>query len=169
MKDRVREAVFNLLWPAAEGAVAIDLFAGTGALGLEALSRGAVAAWLIESNRAAASAIRENIDRLAVSDCAQIVTADTFAWSERAVSGVLAARLEPWLVFCSPPYEFYATRGQELLGLLGNFAAAAPLGSTFIVESDQHFDTDRLPAELDWDVRKYPPTVIAVGRKRQRG
>ena len=46
MKDRVREAVFNLLWPGAEGAVAIDLFAGTGALGLEALSRGAVAAWL---------------------------------------------------------------------------------------------------------------------------
>jgi 16S rRNA (guanine966-N2)-methyltransferase len=166
MKDRVREAVFNLIWPAAEGAVAIDLFAGTGALGLEALSRGAVAAWFLESNRPAAKAIRENVERLEVVDCTQVIAADTFAWVQHAMAGELAARSEPWLVFCSPPYEFYASRSRELSQVLENFAAAAPPGSTFVVESDRRFDTGSLPALLDWDVRQYPPAVISIGRKR---
>ena len=94
MKDRVREAVFNLLWPSVEGAIAIDLFAGTGALGLEALSRGAVAAWLIEFNRAAAKTLRENVETLQVADVAQVVVGDTFTWVPKAIAGVLAARAE---------------------------------------------------------------------------
>lgn len=166
MKDRVREAVFNLIWPAAEGAVAIDLFAGTGALGLEALSRGAVAAWLIEAHRAAASDIRKNIETLAVTDCTRVVAADTFAWARSALAGELANRDEPWLVFCCPPYEFYVTRDQQLMHMLDGFAAAAPSASTFVVECDRRFDTKRLPATLSWDIRQYPPAVIAIGRKQ---
>jgi len=166
MKDRVREAVFNLLWPRAEGAIAIDLFAGTGALGLEALSRGAVAAWLVEFNRMAAKTIRENVETLQVADVTQVVVSDTFAWVPQAIAGVLAARAEPWVVFCSPPYEFYVSRREELLEVLQSLASAAPLGSTMIVESDDRFDPASLPPELEWDVRRYPPAVVSVGRKR---
>lgn len=169
MKDRVREAVFNLIWPAAEGAVAIDLFAGTGALGLESLSRGAVAAWFVENNRPAAKAIRENVERLEIAACSQVVAADVFAWAAHALPGELAAVTEPWLVFCCPPYEYYASRGRELLQLLESLATAAPHGSTLVVESDQRFDTASLPASLDWDVRRYPPAVIGIGRKRESG
>jgi 16S rRNA (guanine966-N2)-methyltransferase len=165
MKDRVREAVFNLLWPAAEGAIAIDLFAGTGALGLEALSRGAVAAWLVEYNRMAAKAIRDNVETLQVADVAQVIVGDTFAWVPQAVGGVLAARPEPWVVFCSPPYEFYVSRHDELLKVLQRLASAAPMGSTMIVESDDRFDPAELTPEWEWDVRRYPPAVVAVGRK----
>ncbi|MBX9789293.1 MAG: RsmD family RNA methyltransferase [Pirellulales bacterium] len=166
MKDRVREAVFNLIWPAAEGAVAIDLFAGTGALGLEALSRGAVAAWLIEAHRAAASAIRKNVETLGVTDCTRVVVADTFAWVRSALTGELANRREPWLVFCCPPYEYYVSRDQQLLQMLEEIAAVAPPASTIVVECDRRFDTNRLPATLSWDIRQYPPAVIAIGRKQ---
>lgn len=166
MKDRVREAVFNLLWPGVEGAIAIDLFAGTGALGLEALSRGAVAAWLIEFNRTAAKTLRENVETLQVADVAQVIVGDTFGWVPKAITGVLTARAEPWVVFCSPPYEFYVSRREELLEVLQSLASAAPLGSTLIVESDDRFDPAGLPPELEWDVRRYPPAVVAVGRKR---
>lgn len=166
MKDRVREAVFNLLWPRVEGAIAIDLFAGTGALGLEALSRGAVAAWLVEFNRMAAKTLRDNVEILQVADVTQVIVGDSFAWVPQAISGVLATRAEPWVIFCSPPYEFYVARREELLEVLRLLAGAAPVGSTLIVESDDRFDPAGLPPELEWDVRRYPPAVVSVGRKR---
>src|SRR5437016_14666964 len=62
--DRVRENVFNLVAPWVEGADALDLFAGSGAMGLEALSRGAAHATLVESDTAACRAINENLDKL---------------------------------------------------------------------------------------------------------
>jgi 16S rRNA (guanine966-N2)-methyltransferase len=155
-----------LLWPRVEGAIAIDLFAGTGALGLEALSRGAVAAWLVEFNRMAAKTLRDNVEILQVADVTQVIVGDSFAWVPQAISGVLAARAEPWVIFCSPPYEFYVARREELLEVLRLLAGAAPLGSTLIVESDDRFDPASLPPELEWDVRRYPPAVVSVGRKR---
>ncbi len=64
MKDRVREALFNLLGHAVEGKVAIDLFAGTGALALEALSRGASRAVLVEQHRPTAQTIRQQFHHI---------------------------------------------------------------------------------------------------------
>jgi 16S rRNA (guanine966-N2)-methyltransferase len=102
--DRTRQAVFNILehaaWmPPLEGALVLDAFAGTGAMGLEALSRGAAHAVFIERDRAAAEACRENIGTLGVAARAELQTGD-------AARPVLrpAHVLPRTLAFLDPPY-----------------------------------------------------------------
>jgi 16S rRNA (guanine966-N2)-methyltransferase len=161
MKDRVREAVFNLLAGDVAGKLALDLFAGTGALGFEALSRGAAGAMFIEQHFPTARSIRENAASLAAADRVEVVAADTFTWAK-------TARIDdqlPWLVFCSPPYAFYTERRADMLALVGGLVERAPAESAFVVESDASFDVGLLPAVLTWDVRAYPPAVVAIGRK----
>lgn len=96
--DRVRETLFNWLQPALPGARILDLFAGTGALGLEALSRGAASATLVERDRAACAGLRASIDRLGAGDAAQLVQADALAW----LAGTAAGAFD--IIFVDPPF-----------------------------------------------------------------
>ena len=161
MKDRVREALFNLLGNAVEGKIAIDLFAGTGALGLEALSRGAGRAVLIERHRPTADAIRRNAAILGVEAIVEVSPADTFFWGRNLPD----LGSEPWLVFCSPPYEFYASRKDDMLWLLSQFFENSPQGSLFSVEADDRFDFHELPKPDRWDIRTYPPAILGIWQK----
>ncbi len=161
MKDRVREAVFNLVGPAAAGKLAIDLFAGTGALGLEAMSRGAAAATFIEQHFPTARIVRQNAALLGIADRCQVEPANVFLWAQKTT----IAGDRPWLVFCSPPYAFYVERQADILSLLGLLVERSPAESVFVVECDGRFDVGLLPAALAWDVRSYPPAVIAIARK----
>ena len=122
MKDRVREALFNLLGHGVEGKVAIDLFAGTGALALEALSRGATRAVFIEQHRPTAQTIQRNAATLGVEAIVDITSANTFLWAKRLPDlGTV-----PWVVFCSPPYEFYVGRKDDMLQLLNHLIQRPP-------------------------------------------
>lgn len=78
--DRVRETLFNWLMPMLPGARVLDVFAGSGALGLEALSRGAAAATLVERDPLLAGALRTLVARLPGGDAANVVQADALAW-----------------------------------------------------------------------------------------
>jgi 16S rRNA (guanine(966)-N(2))-methyltransferase RsmD len=160
MKDRVREAVFNLIGPSVRGACAIDLFAGTGALGLEALSRGAASALFVERHFPTTNVIRQNVESLGVADRATILSANVLLWSRRMP--VLPDG--PWLVFCSPPWDMFVEQTDELLGLLEALIDRAPPGSQFVVEADDRFDFAQLPRADDWDVRAYPPAVVGILR-----
>ncbi len=104
--DRVRESAFNLIGPV-DGADVLDLFAGSGALGLEALSRGAARATFVESDRAACRVINANLDRLGLE--ARVRCQD-------AVRALEADRETYDLVLCDPPYDYD----------LGRLAAALP-------------------------------------------
>jgi 16S rRNA (guanine966-N2)-methyltransferase len=161
MKDRLREAVFNLIGDEVEGTHAIDLFAGTGALGLEALSRGAARATLIEQHYPTADIIQQNVLALGVQSQAEIVPGNVFIWHKRGP----ALGTANWLVFCSPPYDFYVSRLKEMMELLGALVQAAPAKSIFVVEADERFDYALLPEPIAWDVRSYPPAVIGIYRK----
>jgi 16S rRNA (guanine966-N2)-methyltransferase len=158
MKDRVREAVFNLLGDAVRGKHVLDLFAGTGALGLEALSRGAVRATFLEQHHPTARVLRENIAALGVEALCEVITGNVFLRSrwQRALGEV------PWLVFSSPPYAFYTERSDEMLTLIGGLMESAPEGSVFVVEADGRFDFGLLPLPQQWDIRKYPPAIIGI-------
>ena len=158
MKNRTREAVFNLLGPTVEGMHAIDLFAGTGALGLEAISRGASRATFIERRVPTAKSVQQNISMLAVEECCEVVVADTFFW----VSQLNDLGTQPILLFCSPPYELYQKRSEEMINLLSNLMEFAPPHSTFVVEADNQFDFLQLPRASEWDVRKYAPAIVAL-------
>jgi len=165
MKDRVREAVFNLLGPDVAGKFVIDLFAGTGALGLEALSRGASRALFLEQHFPSAEVIRRNTATLGLADSARVMAADTFIHFRRGVKLGPEAEATPWVVFCSPPFEFYVSRRDDMLDLIGKLFAAAPGGSLFAVESDARFDFDALPEAAEWDVREYPPARVGIFHK----
>ena len=97
--DRVREAVFNLIGPV-EGADVLDLFAGTGALGLEALSRGAASAVFVDSDRTAAETIVRNLDKLGL-EGARVYREDA---ARRLASDAAAGRRYD-LVLVDPPYR----------------------------------------------------------------
>ena len=168
MKDRVREAVFNLLGDVS-GLVAIDLFAGTGALGFEALSRGAQAAIFFEQHFPTADAIRKNAASLGLEDRCQVIAADTLVWFRREapLSGVPLdiARL----VFCSPPYDLFVSRKNALVDILSHLWNEAPTHSRFVVEADERFDFDELPQSYKWQVRSYPPAHIGLAWKESKG
>ena len=164
MKDRLREAVFNLIGPDIRGKLAIDLFAGTGALGLEAISRGADRAILIEQHFPTANLIRRNIADLGLDAQTEVIPGNTFIWWKMKGPAVPGDR--PWTVFCSPPYEFYAGRNAEMLELISTMLDAAPAESILVVEADARFDFQTLPDPTRWDVREYPPAVVGLYRKQ---
>jgi 16S rRNA (guanine966-N2)-methyltransferase len=158
MKDRVREALFDLIGPAAvRGALAIDLFAGSGALGFEAVSRGAAGAFLVERHFPTAEALRRTARALGVADRVEVRPGDAFAWAKRPAELPAAA---PWLVFISPPWGLFRDRGPEVAALVDALVRAAPPRSTFVVESDESFDPRGLPEPESWRSRAIPPAVL---------
>ncbi|MBI2479537.1 MAG: RsmD family RNA methyltransferase [Planctomycetia bacterium] len=160
MKDRVREAVFNLIGPAASDKVVIDLFGGTGAMAFEAISRGAISAQIIERNFPNARMIEDNAQSLGIAERVAIRAGDAFIAYKQ-----LPPPTEPLLVFCCPPYDFYVERTEETLALISRMCEIAPPGSLILVESDGRFDPGLLPDAGAWDVRTYPPAVIALYEK----
>jgi 16S rRNA (guanine966-N2)-methyltransferase len=190
MKHRVREAIFNLISMDSAGRHAIDLFAGTGALGLEALSRGSVSATFIEKHVPTARVIEENIKALGLADRASLLVTSAFLWGKRDLpkwkleSGKameesispfpfpISPLNVPWLVFCSPPYSFYRERQQEMVDLISSILEHAPAESIMVVEADGAFDFALLPGEVavgrhdpGWQIRTYPPAVVGIWRK----
>lgn len=107
--DRLRETLFDVLAARVEGVVFLDAYAGSGAVGIEALSRGAQRAIFIERSRAAVEVIRENLRSLGVESRAQVIAAKTATALERTAAGI---------VFLDPPYERENEYG-DALRLLG--------------------------------------------------
>jgi 16S rRNA (guanine966-N2)-methyltransferase len=161
MKDRVREAVFNLVGTGVRGKHVIDLFAGTGALGLEAISRGASGATLVERHFPTADILRQNAKALGVETQSTVLAANTLLWTERWPQ----LPDTPWLVFCSPPYSFYIEHAAEMRALLSGLMKRAAAASIFCVEADERFDFAQLPHAAQWDVRVYPPAQLGIWEK----
>lgn len=164
MKDSVREALFNLVGGWVPGRHAIDLFAGTGAIGLEALSRGAVAATLVERHFPTARIIRENIETLDPTLPAEICKSDSFFWVRQFVKPGAKRPTVPWLVFCSPPWNLFERRADELVEMVRSLIEVAPAKSIFVVESDDSFDPSTLPEADAWRIRHYPPALLCILR-----
>ena len=138
--DRLRETLFNVLTAgnpdALQQTVWLDLFAGTGAVGIEAISRGARSVHFVESSSAAAEAIRDNLRALQIED--------GFEVSERSVETALplldTAAVECDFCFLDPPYDD-ADAYEATLGFLAQSRLLKP-ASTVIAEHDRHFDPD---------------------------
>ena len=145
--DRVRETLFNWLGPRIEGAICADLFAGSGVLGFEAVSRGAAAVTLIEKDPQCARALTEEHERLralaAVQTDVQIRCADALSW----LSGPGASRQPPLdVVFVDPPF------GSPLAGLtLEHLVACGGLNADARIYVETGVDEDLdLPAGLEY-------------------
>ena len=139
-----------------------DLFAGTGAIGLEAISRGATTATMIERHFPTVKIIEQNILTLDVSQSAQVHASDTFFWVRKFIKDPANHPSTPWMVFCCPPYDFFVDRTEELMTMLQSLIALAPEESIFVVESDRRFEHTQLPLADEWVIREYSPAVIAT-------
>jgi 16S rRNA (guanine966-N2)-methyltransferase len=151
--DRVREALFSILGQV-DGLAVLDLYAGSGALGIEALSRGASEAVFVDSSRTAVSVIDENLTSLGA-DHGEIVQRDVLDWLRSANEPAFD------LVFCDPPYDAAPRIAQPLTDLLPRVTAPEAL---IVIESSK-----RNPLALDLpltDERTYGDTRIAIHRGR---
>lgn len=156
--DRVREATFNALFSldAIEGATFCDLFAGSGALGLEALSRGAEHCTFVERDRAALRTLNANVESLDFVDESTVISADSIRWVANA------GHFD--VVLADPPYDF--TGWAELLNSID--------AGILVVESDRPLaqmlaEADALQALAGWATireRTYGSTVVALLQPR---
>jgi len=145
--DRVRENVFNILGPI-DGAEVLDLYAGSGAMGLEALSRGAARAVFVERDPDAVRAIERNLDKLRLR--ATVLRQDAIA--------VLAAETRKYdLVFVDPPYDMYPDLEPQLARSLPSVLNG---DGVLVVETDARVEP-ALPLELRTS-RKYGSARITV-------
>jgi 16S rRNA (guanine966-N2)-methyltransferase len=153
--DRVREALFSILGGAVEGARVLDLFAGSGALGLEALSRGAAEATFVDSSAASVAAVRANLE--AVGGEAEVRRGDALRFLRAAAGDTRHYDL----VLLDPPYRLAERLGRELSEALPAVLAPAAL---VVCESDR-----RAPLPLDLplrDERRYGDTLIRIHDSR---
>jgi 16S rRNA (guanine966-N2)-methyltransferase len=147
--ERVREALFNALGSldVVDGATVVDLFAGTGALGIEALSRGAASATFVDADLHAVRAIEDNLGATGLGDRATVVHADVFRFLEGAPP-------TPYdIAFADPPYAF--TDWPRLLGLLPARLAA--------LEARTHVELG--PGWHPLRSKRYGDTVVTLARR----
>lgn len=158
--DRVREALFQRLGPL-DGQRVLDLFAGSGALALEALSRGAASATLVDSAPAAIKAIRANIAALGVgAEQVEVRRQDVRAFLRSART----ACQEYDLVLVDPPYRLAAELGRELSP---SIAAVLAPGGVVVSESDRRSPLDLEPDLPLTDERRYGDTLIRTHDRTQ--
>lgn len=170
MKDRTREALFSRLGGSFDGEMVFDLFAGTGILALEALSRGASRAIVVDIIPAAAADIRSAAVEFGWQNEVEVRCGDVFSQAKVIFENRAQATSEPeatvpWLVFVCPPYAMWDEQKAELSELLQYACDKAPSSSVFSVELEENTPLDILPASLQWDVRLYRPAQVAIAEK----
>jgi 16S rRNA (guanine966-N2)-methyltransferase len=158
VSDRAREGIFSSLGERVVGAAVLDLYAGTGAMGIEALSRGAGSAVFVERAPKAVSTVRENLARARVGDRARIVRQDVGRFLEHDLE-------HPFdLVFVDPPYALPEAAVEAIVERLGA-AGGLTEGAIVLLTRDVRSSTDVIP--LDWLVVKrlvYGDSVVTLLR-----
>jgi 16S rRNA (guanine(966)-N(2))-methyltransferase RsmD len=161
--DRLRETLFNVIAPQVPGsgfpgARFLDLYAGSGAVGLEALSRGAAAVYAIESNKKAVRIIEQNLNALGITEGFELIPAEV-------ATGLRQLGTDPFdIVFLDPPYR---ERGayEQVLRLLAELDLVSDSGIV-IAEHEKHFDPgDSLDAFTRYRTLKQGDAVLSFYRR----
>ena len=159
--DRVKQTLFAILEPDLPGSRVLDLFAGSGAAGIEALSRGAAHATLVERDIAATRVIAANLGRTHLVERATIVAADALAWLHRTGSETGG----PFgIVFVDPPYAYPALLGAALTALGSHLAPGARVVA-------KHFWRDQPPGRVGLLAsereRRFGETALTFYRRQE--
>ena len=152
--DRIKESVFNILAGDIAGRRALDLFSGTGGLGIEALSRGAETAVFIDQAKPALEAIRRNITRLGLEDRTHIIR-----WNIRKNLNCLASHRSFDLVFMDPPYGTGAV-GPALEAMITCGALASTARIVIEHSNQEHLDLREASLTLA-DQRRFGKTLVS--------
>ncbi|MFL5321117.1 MAG: 16S rRNA (guanine(966)-N(2))-methyltransferase RsmD [Myxococcaceae bacterium] len=155
--DRVRETIFNILGQWLDGVTVLDLYAGTGALGLEALSRNATKLVMVDQDREALSLCRENAEALGFSDRSTVIAAPV----AKGLGQLKGQKFD--LVFADPPYAARVVmdcleqlQGADVLGV----------GGTFVIEHDKREEAPEQHAGFDRvDQRRFGDTMVSFYKR----
>ena len=156
--DRVRESIFDILGSrgGVEGLRVVDLFCGSGALGVEALSRGAASVTFVDSDPTALDAVRKNLGAVGLGEeTVTLVRAELPGWLRRAGAPASTSTFD--LALCDPPYDF--TRWSELLDALD--------AGTAVMESSA--PVELAPGWVSTRERRYGGTLVTVARRSGAG
>lgn len=146
----VREALFSILGNAVPERPFYDVFAGTGVVGLEGLSRGASTVTFVERDFRLIGELERHIARFGVAAQAHIERADVYRWGER-----WQPPDEPVTVFLSPPFADFDRRPDDLLRVVSLLQAKLHPGSVLVLQSERTPALDQLPERPAWDERHY--------------
>jgi 16S rRNA (guanine966-N2)-methyltransferase len=138
--DRLRETLFNILGPSIDDSLFVDLYAGTGAIGIEAVSRGARQVILVEAHPATARLAKDNLTSLGIRSGAELIQADALD----GLKEVAARHLMADFIFLDPPYED-AAEYLKVLDYLDGVHLVAPYGVVIV----EHRNKTELPGRLD--------------------
>ena len=138
--DRLRETLFNVLGPAVKDSLFVDLYSGTGAIGIEAASRGAREVILVESHKGTARLARENIEALGIGSSVQVIEDDAL----RGLEKLAGRRLLADFIFLDPPYKD-SDEHLKVLEYLDSGHLVAPYGVVIV----EHRKKIELPGRLD--------------------
>jgi 16S rRNA (guanine966-N2)-methyltransferase len=156
--DKVKQALFNILQDRIEGASLLDLFAGTGGIGIEALSRGARRVVFVDSSRQSLEAIKKNVEQSGFSSQAQVIAAEAASFLKKTIESFD-------IVFLDPPYA------EEQQPLLERIAGSKAVNSSSIVIAE-HFKKQPSPEQAGGLVlqreARYGDTVLAFYKTEVR-
>ena len=174
--DRLRETLFNILGPAIDGSLFLDLFAGSGAVGIEALSRGARGAIFVENHPAGAALISQNLASLGIPTAAHIASHKTFAGTAEILCMDAMSALERLgnsgahidFVFADPPYANVRAY-EDILAFLGESDLVARNGRVIaehrrnrdLLTIAGHLERTRVLQQGDTALSFYKPTFAA--------
>lgn len=153
----VREAYFSIMGNAIPDRVFFDVFAGTGVVGLEALSRGASAARFVERDAKQAADVQKHAEQFGVAARAQVLRADAYRWAERWLPPA-----DPVNLFLSPPFPDLSEKAAEFLALVNHLWAKAPNDSVLTIQAEEGFPLEALPEPDRWDVRGYGRNLLVI-------
>jgi 16S rRNA (guanine(966)-N(2))-methyltransferase RsmD len=156
----VREALFSILGNAVPERPFFDLFAGTGAIGLEALSRGATEVTLVERDFRVAAEIERHASDFGVADQVKVLRADVYRWAERWSGAALPVNL-----FLGPPYPDLERQSDELLELVECLDRKLASESVLVVQAEESPGLVKLQAALPWDLRRYGRNLLLFSVK----
>ncbi len=155
--QRAREALFSILGNAIPDRPFYDVFAGTGVVGLEALSRGASSTEFIERDFRLGQEIDRHMKAFGVADRGAVRRADAYRWAPH-----WEAPAEPVNVFLSPPFADLDRRTDDLLALVAALQEKVYPGSVIVVQSEKGSALDQLPRAEEWEERRYGRNVLWI-------
>lgn len=158
--DFIRQAVFNMLGDAVEGCVFYDVFAGTGIVGLEALSRGAARAIFVEKDRRQIELIRRNVQHANFVAEARIRTSDAHVWATHFVREGDRA-----IVFLGPPYPDFQPDLDRLLAMVATVQSQLVAGDYLVLQFPRVVHPEKLPDADHWyRMRHYGKSRVGIWR-----
>jgi 16S rRNA (guanine966-N2)-methyltransferase len=158
--DRVKEAIFNIIGPRIYNTNIIDVFAGTGSLGIEALSRGATHAFFIDSKREAIGLIRKNLDATGLANNATIINAD----AGKAVKRLISDGVDAEVIFLDPPYRISVSYLNAVIESLASYVLA--IGGLLILEHASRSEPPRFENLEIASMRVYGDTAVTIYEKK---